>query len=134
MTEQQNLPEVQPREKESIWNQQVADMVIKAIGGGGFATFISLFIASDLPKIAMAGAIGAGGGVAIALVSPILKKTKQGADAVGESIAEKATTKVLGVEGKYLDAQAKECEGIGLRVCGSMRRLRNRFCGMFLCP
>ena len=111
MTDPQNLPEAQTEEKGSLWNQQIADMVFKAIGSGGFATFISLFLVSDLPKIAMAGAIGAGGGLAYAVAAPTLRKTKKGAEAMGEDVAERFETKVLGVEGKYLDAQAKECEG-----------------------
>ncbi len=115
MTDQENLPEAKTEEKGSIWNQQVADMVIKAIGGGGFATFISLFIASDLPKIATAGAIGFGGGIVYAVAAPTLRKTKEGADVVGATLANKAENAAKGpfidrpFEEKYWDAQALKC-------------------------
>lgn len=115
MTDQENLPEAKTEEKGSIWNQQVADMVIRAIGGGGFATFISLFIASDLPKIATAGAIGFGGGIVYAVAAPTLRKTKEGADVVGATLANKAENAAKGpfidrpFEEKYWDAQALKC-------------------------
>ena len=36
MTDPENLPEVQTKEKGALWNHQIADMVIKAIGGAGW--------------------------------------------------------------------------------------------------
>ena len=116
--EPQKLPEAKPSESASpVWNQQIAEMIFKAIGSGGFATLIALFTSSELPKIAMAGALGSGAGLVYAFVDPIARRAKKGAEKAGEGTADFAegvvkdlVTKATGIDDRYLELQKEDCK------------------------
>ncbi len=116
--EPQKLPEAKSSESVSpVWNQQIAEMIVKAIGSGGFATFIALFLSSELPKIAMAGALGSGAGLGYAFVEPIARRAKKGAEKAGEGTADFAESaakglvaKATGVDDRYLELQKEDCQ------------------------
>jgi hypothetical protein len=117
--EPQKLPEAKASESASpVWNQQIAEMIFKAIGGGGFvATFMALFISSDLPKVAMAGALGSGAPVVYAFFDPIARRAKKGAEKAGEGTADFAESaakglvaKATGVDDRYLELQKEDCQ------------------------
>ena len=116
--EPQKLPEAKSSDSASpAWNQQIAEMMFKAIGGGGFATLIALFMSSDLPKIAVAGALGSSAGLVYAFVDPIARRAKKGAEKAGEGTADFAESavkdfvaKATGVDDRYLELQKEDCQ------------------------
>ena len=116
--EPQKLPEAKPSESASpVWNQQIAEMILKAIGGGGFATLVALFMNSDLPRTALVGALGSGAGLVYAFVDPIARRAKKGAEKAGEGTADFAedavkdfVAKATGVDDRYLELQKEDCQ------------------------
>ena len=136
MTEEQNLPEVQPKDKDSIvptgmagWKVELGKMLGTWIAGGvSIGSLVTILNTTELPKIALGAAAGGGltgiGAIVYALTAPMGKKIKKGAEVMGEGAAELAedraqgiTDKVLGVDDRYLklqkeDCQASVCDGI----------------------
>ena len=136
MTEEQNLPEVQPKDKDSIvptgmagWKVELGKMLGTWIAGGvSIGSLVTILNTTELPKIALGAAAGGGltgfGAIVYALTAPMGKKIRKGAEVMGEGAAELAedraqgiTDKVLGVDDRYLklqkeDCQASVCDGI----------------------
>lgn len=101
-----------------------ADFLLKALPvvlGTGAGAGISLLNTTDLPRIALGAGIGGAGTLGYSLVAPTFKKAKKQADKAGEATANRADnlfSRVTGVEEKYLQCQALDCqayrsEGVG---------------------
>jgi hypothetical protein len=129
-------PKADKKEEKSPWNELLGNFLIKAVPaliGGGVSGLIPIVKGDELPKAALyAGIGGVGGGIATiayAVVEPTLKKTKKGADQVGEAAATKAEqlvqagiAKATGAEAKYLEAQKLACQTD--RCQGFMQRFK----------
>ena len=136
MTDEQNLPKDETKEKESIvpsgmapWKMELGKALWAWIAGGAsIGSLVTILNTTELPKLAL-GAVAGGaltgvGAIGYALVAPTGKKAKKGADKMGEGLADVArgTTqrvadKILGVDDRYLklqmeDCQASICDGI----------------------
>ena len=103
MTEEQNLPEVQPKDKDSIvptgmdgWKVELGKVVWTWVAAGGvsFGSLVTLLNTTDLPKIAIGGLVGGGlsgtGALVYAFVDPIARRAKKGAAKAGHGAADKA--------------------------------------------
>lgn len=134
MTEQQNLPEVQAKEKDSSsnWKDQLSEITVKVlmtggISAGGFGAFWSLFKESDIPKAIASGVIGLGITYGASLLSPLhqgnQRRLGQAGNKLDKSIDElvdQLQAKATRAEEAYLLAQALDCrdyktEGMGKR-------------------
>lgn len=139
MTDEQKPTEEQTEENNSIvpagmalWKLELGKVLWKWIAGGAtLGSVVTILNTTELPKLALGaaagGALTGGGAIATALLSPTLKKTKQGADRVGEGIAglaeEKAqglADKVLGVDDRYLELQKEDCQA---SLCDGIHQL-----------
>ncbi|MGB3299125.1 MAG: GUN4 domain-containing protein [Phormidesmis sp.] len=106
------------------FNEQVADIVLKVImagsfAGGGFGAFWSLFKESDLPKAIASAVIGVGLAYGAKLLLPVHKGNERRLERAGKAIeggldqiTERAIASATGFEGKYLRAQASDCESV----------------------
>jgi hypothetical protein len=131
MTEEQNLPEVQPKDKDSIVPSEMAPWKMELgkvlwawiVGGASLGSLVTLLNSTDLPKIALGAAAGGGltgvGAIGYALLGPTGKKMKKGADVLGAGVAELAEDKaqgiadrVLGVDDRYLKLQKEDCQAL----------------------
>jgi GUN4-like/NACHT domain len=115
------------------WNGELAEVVIQSLKDSGVGTviksalgtgigvgvggFISLLAKTDLPIKLLGGVLGGSAPIAYAVFAPTLKKTKKGADVLGEGVAtvvedaaKAVTAKVLGVDDRYLELQREECQ------------------------
>ena len=128
MTEEQNLPEVQPKDKDSIvptgmdgWKVELGKVVWTWVAAGGvsFGSLVTLLNTTDLPKIAIGGLVGGGlsgtGALVYAFVDPIARRAKKGAAEAGHGAADKAENAARGAfvdrpfDEHYWDAQALKC-------------------------
>ena len=104
-------------EKKSPWNIELASIIIQMLLGGGLGTGITALSSSDLPKLALGGAIGGvGAPLVVAFTEPITKKLKKGAGAGGEAFAkggetlfQKWLTSLSPFESKYMQALQAHC-------------------------
>jgi hypothetical protein len=114
--EQKNLPEAKSNDAQPSTADRLAEMVMKGLAGGGLATIVASFTASDLPQKALAAGIGVTGGAVLTFVKPIKKtvdrELEEGGDAfVGAMKKQKDRTMpgVTGFEKKYLEALKTHC-------------------------
>lgn len=104
-------------ENKSPWNMELAAIIIQMVLGGGLGTGITALNSSDLPKLALGGAIGGvGAPLVVAFTDPITKKLKKGAGAGGEAFAkggenlfQKWRTSLSPFESKYMEALRAYC-------------------------
>jgi hypothetical protein len=73
-------------------------------GGASLGSLVTILNTTELPKIAIGGLVGGamtgGGAIGYAIVGPTLKKTKKGADRLGEGLANVAGEKANDIVGK----------------------------------
>ncbi len=119
--EQKNLPEAKSNDKQATTADRLAEMVMKGLAGGGLATIVASFTASDLPQKALAAGIGMTGGAVLTFVKPIQKKIDEeledgGNAAVGLLKKQKDRTMpgVMGFEKKYLEALKTHCYDLSI--------------------
>lgn len=112
-------PSQKPEAKEdkSPWHEKLAEIIIKAVIGGGAGTFITLLNTSDLPKLLLGAGIGGAGMLVYAFVEPIAKRANKGLGQAGDATAEAigntaghVVAKLTSVEDRYFEAQAWECQ------------------------
>ncbi len=114
--EQKNLPEAKSNDAQPSTADRLAEMVMKGLAGGGLATIVASFTASDLPQKALAAGIGVTGGAVLTFVKPIKKtvdrELEEGGDAFVEAMKkqkDRAMPGVTGFEKKYLEALKTHC-------------------------
>jgi hypothetical protein len=128
MTDIQPAPEKEEEEKSiapsgmAPWKLELGKALwVWMSGGASLGSLVTILNTTELPKIAIGGLVGGamtgGGAIGYAIVGPTLKKTKKGADRLGEGIAsvagEKANDivgKVLGIDDRYLELQKEDCQ------------------------
>jgi predicted NACHT family NTPase len=92
----------------------IKSLVVSGLGAGG-GIFITSLMATNLPIKMLGGLVGGFGTFGIAVVAPTIRKAKQGADVLGESLAtgvEDAAKKQWidrPFEDQYWECQALEC-------------------------
>ena len=89
---------------------------MKGLAGGGLATTIMIFTASDLQQKLMAGAFGITGGALLTFVKPIKKKVDQELEEGGQFFVDvvkkqkdRVAPGVMGFEKRYLEALKTHC-------------------------
>jgi hypothetical protein len=111
----------EPKQEPTL-QEKLADIAVKAImaGGvtaGGVGAFWSLFQESDVPKAIASAVIGVGITYGASLLRPIHQGTQRRLERTGKAIDQaidrsvsQIAEKAVGVEDRYLAAQALDCQ------------------------